>query len=78
VLEFGEASLDAVALSIEVFVVWVLVPAAGQGGYDRDRTHRCDVSADRLAVIALVGHHPLGLALPKQHDGLGAVVDLAA
>ena len=77
VLEFGEAPLDAVALSVEVFVVGVLVPAAGQGGYDRYGAHRCDVSADRLAVVAFVGHHPLGLALSEQRDGLGAVVDLA-
>ena len=32
---------------------------------------------DGLAAVALVGQHPLRLALAEQLDGLGAVMDLA-
>jgi hypothetical protein len=78
VLEFGEASLDAVAFSVEFFVVGSLLPAVGFGGHDRDRSHSLDVIEDGLTVVALVGQDPLGLPFSEQFDGLGAVVDLAS
>jgi hypothetical protein len=78
VLELGEASLDAVTLSIEFFVMGALLLAIGFGRNDGDRSHGLDVIKDGLTVIALIGQHPLGLSFPEQLDGLGAVVDLAA
>jgi hypothetical protein len=78
VLEFGEASLDAVAFSVEFFVVGSLLPAVGFGGHDRDRSHSLDVIEDGLTVVALIGQYPLGLPFSEQLDGLGAVVDLAS
>ena len=55
-----------------------LLFAVGLGGHDCDRSHGLDVIEDGLAVVALVGQHPLGLSFSQQLDGLGAVVDLAA
>jgi hypothetical protein len=51
--------------------------AVALGGYDGDRSHGLDVVEDLLAVVALVGQHPPGLALSEQSDGLGTVVDLS-
>ena len=76
--ESGEAPLDAIALSIEFFIVGPLLFSVGFRGYDRDRSHGLDVIEDGLAVVSLVGQHPLGLSLSEQIDGLGTVVDLAA
>ena len=78
VLESGEASFDAIALSIEFFIVSPLLFSVGFGGHDRDRSHGLDVVQDGLAVIALVGQDPLRLSLSEQIDGLGAIVDLTA
>ncbi len=78
VLESGEAPLDAIALSIEFFVVNPLLFSVGFGGHDRDRSHGLDVVQDGLTVIALVGQYPLGFSFSEQIDGLGAVVDLTA
>jgi hypothetical protein len=77
VLESGEASFDAVALSIELFIVSSLLFSVGLGGHDSNRSDGFDVVQDGLAVIALVGQHPFRLSLAEQSDGLGAVVDLA-
>lgn len=76
--EPGEASLDAVPLSIEFFVVGAWPFAIRLGGHDGDRSHGLDMIQDGLAVVALVGQHPLGLSFSEQIDGLGAVVDLTA
>jgi hypothetical protein len=78
VLELGEATLDAIALSIEHFVVGSLLLAVGFGGDDGDRVHSLDVIKDGLTVIPLIGQHPLGLSFSEQIDGLSAVIDLAA
>jgi hypothetical protein len=78
VFEPVEASLDAVAFSIEFFVVGALLFAVGFGRDHRDGSHGVDVVEDGLAVVALVGQHPLGLSISEQLDGLGAVVDLSA
>ena len=78
VFESGETSFDAIAVSIEFFVVGSLLFAVGFGGHDRDRTHGLDVMEDGLTVVSLVGQHPLGVSLSEQFDGLGAVVDLTA
>ena len=77
VFESGEAAFDAIALSIEFFIVSSLLFSVGLGGHDGDRSHGFDMVEDSLAVIAFVGKHPLCLTLAKQFDGLGAVVDLA-
>ena len=74
--ESGEASFDAVALSIEFFVVYSLLFSVGFGRHDCGRSHSLDVIEDGLAIVALVGQHPLGLSFPEQLHGLSAVVDL--
>ncbi len=76
--EFRKASFDAVALSIEFFVVSSLLFSVGFGWHDGDRTHGLDVVEDGLAVVALVGQHSLRLAFAEQIDSLGTVVDLTA
>lgn len=77
VVEFGEAAFDAIALSVEFFIVSSLLFSVGFGGHDGNRSHGFDVVQDGLAIVALVGQRPLGLSLAEQIDGLGAVVDLA-
>ena len=78
VFESGEAAFDAIALSIEFFIMDALLLSVGFGRDHRDRSHGLDVVEDDLAVVALVGQYPDGLACSEQIDGLGAVVDLAA
>lgn len=75
--EFGEAAFDAIALSVEFFIVSSLLFSVGFGGHDGNRSHGFDVVQDGLAIVTLVGEHPLGLSLAEQFDGLSAVVDLA-
>ena len=78
VLEPGEASFDAISLSIEFFVVCSLLFSVGFGRHDRSRSHGLDVIEDGLAIVALVGQHPLGPSFSEQFDGLGTVVDLTS
>jgi hypothetical protein len=54
VLEPGEAAFDAVALSIEFFVVSPLLFSVGFGGHDSNRSHGFDVVQDGLAMRSWV------------------------
>ena len=76
VFEPGEASFDAVAFSIEFFVMYRLLFSVGFGRHDCGRSHGLDAIRDGLTVVALVGQHPLGLSFAEQLHGLSAVVDL--
>ena len=76
-LEFGEASLDPIAFSVEFLVVGAWLCAAGEGGNDGHCTHGLDMGQDGFAVVALVGQHPVGLVPAQQMDGLGAVISLS-
>jgi hypothetical protein len=73
VLESGEAAFDAIALSIEFFIVAALLFAVGFGRDHGDHAHGLDVVEDDLAVVALVGQHPEGSAISEKIDSLGSL-----
>ena len=77
-LEFAEAAFDAIALFVEVFVVFALLLAVAFGWDHGFGSHRFDVLYDGVGIVALVGQHGLGLVLAQQSDGLSTVVDLSA
>ncbi len=77
VFEPREASLDAIALFIQGFVVGAWLFAVVSGSDDGDRAHSCDMLDDGIAVVVLVSQHRIGPPFSQQGDGLAAVVDLS-
>src|ERR1700683_222991 len=77
-LEFTEATLNAIALFVEIFVVLALHLAVSFGGDHGFGSHGFNVLYDGVDIVALVGKYGLGLVLAQQRDVLGTVIHLAA
>jgi hypothetical protein len=77
-LEVGEGAFDAVALPIEGTVEAALDFADGSGRDDGGDAALAEMVEDEVGVVALVGEHRPWAAIAEQHDGLGAVIGLAA
>ena len=77
-LEFAEAAFDAIALFVEIFVVFALHLAVAFGWDHGFGSHGFNVLYDGVRVVALVGQHGHGLVLAQQLNGLGTVIYLAA
>jgi hypothetical protein len=77
-LEFTEATFDAIALFVEIFVVLALYLAVSSGRDHSFGSHGFNMLYDCVRIVALVGQHGLGLVLAQQLDSLGAVIHLAA
>lgn len=62
-LKVAEHTLDAVAQSVEVLVPADRSLAVGTRWYDRPNATRLKIGPDRIAIVALVAEHGLGLRL---------------
>ena len=74
--EAVEASFDAVALFIELFVVGAGLFPVPPWRYDRDRSEAFDLGNDLGRVVPLVGDDSFGLAPFQQADGLSVLGSL--
>ncbi len=72
-LEPVEASFDAVPLLVQVSIVASLHLATAAAGDDGGCSEAFDLGDDGCRVVALVGHHDLGLAPLEQMDGFGVL-----
>ena len=64
-LEFTEATLDTIALFVDVFVVLALYLAVSFGWDHGFGSHGFNVLYDCVRIVALVGKHGLGLVLAQ-------------
>ena len=64
-LEFAEATLDTIALFVEIFVVLALYLAVSFGWDHGFGSHGFNVLYDCVRIVALVGKHGLGLVLAQ-------------
>ena len=76
--ELAEESLNAVALFIELFVVWDLFFAVAASGDDGAHFGLGEEGADGVGVVAFVGDEALGAQAFEEGFGLGAVVAVSA
>ena len=77
-LEFAEATFDAIALFVEIFVVFALYFAVAFGWNHGFGSHGFNVLYDGVGVVPLVGQYGLGLMLAQQFNGLRTVIYLTA
>jgi hypothetical protein len=71
--EFAEATLDEIALRIELFVMPVLVFASALGWNNRFHFFSSDERSNFVGVVTFVGNHRLGRVSGQQGRGALAI-----
>ena len=71
--EFAEATLDEIALRIELFVMPILVFASALGWNNRFHFFSSEERSDFVGVITFVGNHRLGRVSRQQRRGALAI-----
>ena len=76
-LEFVEASFDAVALAVERAVVFARHQPVAAGRDDHRRSHGLNLGDNGARIVTLVGKDGLGVPSFEQRQGLGLLGSLA-